>query len=103
MEMSSNETIKQAVMAGMGLSLLSLHTIGLELRSGLLSVLDIEGTPVMRMWNIVRLQAKTLSPAAEAFRYFMIEHGEAHLLAHDAPLLAQLTVVTGAAKRRVAT
>ena len=98
MEMSSNETIKQAVMAGMGLSLLSLHTIGLELRSGLLSVLDIEGTPVMRMWNIVRLQAKTLSPAAEAFRYFMIEHGEAHLLSHDAPLLAHLTVWSGAAK-----
>ena len=100
MEMSSNETIKQAVMAGMGLSLLSLHTVGLELRSGLLNVLDIEGTPVMRMWNIVRLQAKTLSPAAESFRYFMIEHGEAHLLAHDAPLLAHLTAMTGAAKRR---
>mgnify|MGYP000739976114 CR=1 FL=1 len=91
MEMSSNETIKQAVMAGMGLSLLSLHTIGLELKSGLLCVLDIEDTPLMRMWNIVRLQAKTLSPAAEAFRYFMLEHGEEHLLAHDAPLLAHLT------------
>ena len=87
MEMSSNETIKQAVMAGMGLSFLSLHTVGLEVRNGLLRVLDVEGTPVMRMWNIVRLQSKVLSPAAEAFRYFIIEHGEAHLLAHDAPLL----------------
>jgi LysR family transcriptional regulator, low CO2-responsive transcriptional regulator len=87
MEMSSNETIKQAVMAGMGLSFLSLHTMGLEVRSGLLHVLDIEGTPVMRMWNVVHLQAKLLSPAAEAFRYFVIEHGEAHLLAHDTPLL----------------
>ena len=48
MEMSSNETIKQAVMAGMGLSFLSLHTIGLELRSGLIAVLDVEGPPVMR-------------------------------------------------------
>ena len=87
MEMSSNETIKQAVMAGMGLSFLSLHTIGLEVRSGLLHVLDVEGTPVMRMWNVVHLQAKLLSPAAEAFRYFIIERGEAHLLAHDEPLL----------------
>jgi DNA-binding transcriptional LysR family regulator len=87
MEMSSNETIKQAVMAGMGLSFLSLHTIGLELRCGLLHVLDVEGTPVMRMWNVVHLQARLLSPAAEAFRYFIIERGEAHLLAHDAPLL----------------
>ena len=87
MEMSSNETIKQAVMAGMGLSFLSLHTIGLEVRLGLLRVLDVEGTPIMRTWNIVRLQSKVLSPAAEAFRYFIIERGEAHLLAHDAPLL----------------
>ena len=90
MEMSSNETIKQAVMAGMGLSFLSLHTIGLEVRSGLLTVLDVAGTPLMRMWNIVHLQSKVLSPAAEAFRYFIIERGEAHLLAHDAPLLRGL-------------
>ena len=91
MEMSSNETIKQAVMAGMGLSFLSLHTIGLELRTGVLQRLDIEGTPVMRTWNIVRLQSKVLSPAAEAFRYFIIERGEAHLLAHDTPLLKLAT------------
>jgi DNA-binding transcriptional LysR family regulator len=87
MEMSSNETIKQAVIAGMALSFLSLHTIGLEVRSGLLRVLDIDGTPLMRTWNIVHLQSRVLSPAAEAFRYFVIEHGEAFLLAHDAPLL----------------
>ena len=43
MEMSSNETIKQAVMAGLGLSFLSLHTMGLELRSGLLQLLDVAG------------------------------------------------------------
>ena len=46
-----------------------------------------EGTPVMRTWNGVRLQSKLLSPAAEAFRYFMIEHGEVYLLAHEAPPL----------------
>ena len=90
MEMSSNETIKQAVMAGMGLSFMSLHTMGLELRSGLLHILDIEGTPVMRMWNVVHLQSRLLSPAAEAFRYFIIERGEAHLLAHDTPLLQRV-------------
>ena len=87
MEMSSNETIKQAVMAGMGLSLLSLHTLGLELRCGLLQLLDVQGTPLMRSWNIVHLSSRVLSPAAEAFRYFMIERGEAHLVAHDRPLL----------------
>ncbi len=46
MDISSNETVKQAVMAGMGLSFVSLHTIGLEVGNGLSHVLDIEGTPV---------------------------------------------------------
>ncbi len=87
MEMGSNETIKQAVMAGMGVSFLSLHTIGLELGAGLLKVIDVQGTPVMRTWQVVHLQSRILSPAAEAFRYFLIERGEAMLLAHDAPFL----------------
>ena len=79
MEMSSNETIKQAVMAGMGISFLSLHTIGLELEHHLISILDVEGTPVLRAWNVVHTLSKLLSPAAEAFRYFMLEHAEAYL------------------------
>lgn len=76
MEMSSNETIKQAVMAGMGLGFLSLHTIGLELDNRLLSVLDIEGGPVVRAWNVVHTLSKLLSPAAEALRYYILERGE---------------------------
>ena len=91
MEMSSNETIKQAVIAGMGISFLSLHTIGLEVRSGLMHVLAVEGTPVMRSWNVVHLLSKVLSPAAEAFRYFIIEAAEEFLVAHDTPLLKDLT------------
>lgn len=79
MEMSSNETIKQAVMAGMGISFLSLHTIGLELEHKLIAVLDVEGTPIVRAWNVVHTLSKLLSPAAEAFRYFMLEQAETHL------------------------
>jgi DNA-binding transcriptional LysR family regulator len=79
MQMSSNESIKQAVMAGMGVSLLSLHTLGLELDHGLIAVPEVEGLPVMRRWHVVNNVAKTLSPAAEAFRYFMLERGEAFL------------------------
>lgn len=79
MEMASNETIKQAVMAGMGLSFLSLHTLGLELDNGLIAVLDVEGTPVVRAWNVVHMLSKLLSPAAEAFRYFVLERGESYL------------------------
>ena len=87
MEMGSNETIKQAVMAGMGVSFLSLHTLWLELGGGLIKLLDVEGTPVMRTWQVVHLQSKVLSPAAEAFRYFLIEHAESVLHAQDEPLL----------------
>jgi len=79
MEMTSNETIKQAVMAGMGISFLSLHTIGLELKAGLIAVPDIEGLPLAKRWYIVNTLAKTLSPAAEAFRYFMLEEAERYL------------------------
>jgi LysR family transcriptional regulator, low CO2-responsive transcriptional regulator len=92
MEMSSNETIKQAVMAGMGISFLSLRTVGLELRNGLMHIIEVEGTPIMRTWNLVHLLSKLLSPAAEAFRYYLIEEGEKHLRAHDAPLLRQVPV-----------
>ncbi|WP_396269848.1 LysR substrate-binding domain-containing protein [Ideonella sp.] len=87
MEMPSNETIKQAVMAGMGLSFLSLHTLGLELKTRELEIVNVEDTPVMRLWNVVHLQSRVLSPAAEAFRYFILEEGEKYLAAHDAPWL----------------
>lgn len=78
-ELHSNEIIKQAVMAGLGLGFLSLHTIGLELEHKLICMLDVEGAPVVRSWNVVHTQSKMLSPAAEAFRYFMLEEAESHL------------------------
>jgi LysR family transcriptional regulator, low CO2-responsive transcriptional regulator len=84
MEMASNESIKQAVMAGMGISFLSLHSIQLELDNGLIALLDVPGTPVVRAWNVVHTLSKVLSPAAEAFRYFVLEHGEAYLAQHFA-------------------
>ena len=77
--MGSNETIKQAVMAGLGISLLSLHTLSLELRSGEIALLDIDGLPVQRIWNVVHARKRQLSPAAVAFRRFLIEETQAHL------------------------
>jgi DNA-binding transcriptional LysR family regulator len=79
MEMASNETIKQAVIAGMGLSFLSLHTSGLELQTGVLKLLDVDGLPLVRRWQLVHLRGKLLSPPAETFRYYLLEHGEALL------------------------
>ena len=79
MEVDSNELIKQSVMAGMGISFLSLHTLGLELDQGLLKIIPVEGAPVVRRWNCVHTLAKMLSPATEAFRYFVLERGESFL------------------------
>jgi DNA-binding transcriptional LysR family regulator len=79
MEMTSNETIKQAVIANMALAFLSLHTCGLELATGQLAALDIVGLPIVRRWHIVNLRSKPQSPAAEALRYFVLGQGEALL------------------------
>ena len=75
MELASNETIKQGVMAGLGLSYLSLHTVGLELAAGKLVRLDVVGTPVVREWYVIQRKGKVLSPIAELFRAFLIEKG----------------------------
>jgi DNA-binding transcriptional LysR family regulator len=79
MQMSSNEAIKQAVMSGMGIALLSLHTLALELEHGLIATPVVQGLPVMRRWHVAYSSAKVLSPPAEAFRYFVLEEGEAFL------------------------
>ena len=77
MEIKSTETIKQAVIAGMGISFLSAHTIGRELGLGQLSVLDVEGFPVMRKWHIVHHKNKRLPPVAVAFKEFLLLEGAA--------------------------
>ena len=79
MEISSNETIKQAVIAGLGIALLSAHTICAELNDGRLAVLDVEGLPVRRHWLVVRMARRAVSPAAQALWDFIIEEGEARL------------------------
>ncbi|MEP7182112.1 MAG: LysR family transcriptional regulator [Betaproteobacteria bacterium] len=70
--MSSNETIKQAVMAGMGLAFISRHTIGLELSAGRLAELDVVGLPLMRRWYVVQRAGRFVSPAAAAFVDFVV-------------------------------
>jgi LysR family transcriptional regulator, low CO2-responsive transcriptional regulator len=77
MEMPSNETIKQAVMAGMGMSFLSLRTVRHELAAGHLALVDITGMPIVGNWYVTHLKQKKLSPAAKAFKGFLIEQGGA--------------------------
>ncbi len=75
MEMSSNETIKQAVIAGMGIAFISAHTVGLELATGRLVALSVSGLPLRREWHVIHLESKRLSPVAARFRDFVLERG----------------------------
>lgn len=77
MEMPSNETIKQAVMAGMGLSFLSTRTLRHELASGHIALVDVQGMPPHGHWYVTHLRSKKLSPATRAFKEFLIEQGGA--------------------------
>lgn len=71
-EMSSTEAIKQGVEAGLGLALLSVHTLEMELALKRLVVLRVEGFPVLREWYIVHRSGKRLSAVAQAFRDFIL-------------------------------
>ena len=76
MEMPSNETIKQAVMAGMGLAYLSLRTVRHELAGGHIAQLDVVGMPIVGHWYVTHLRPKKLSPAAQSFKRFLIDQAE---------------------------
>jgi DNA-binding transcriptional LysR family regulator len=73
-EMTSNEAIKQAVEAGLGLGIVSLHTIELGLETGRLKILDVQDFPIMRHWYVLQRKGKRLSPAAQAFKDFVLNH-----------------------------
>lgn len=75
MTSSSNETIKQAVMAGMGIAGLSRHTIGLELALGLLKILPVEGWPLMRTWFVAHRRRMPLMPLHNKLRDFFVSEG----------------------------
>lgn len=77
MEICSTETIKQAVIAGMGISFLSAHTISQELRAGTLRLLDVQGFPLLLNWYVVHRRGKRLPPVAQAFKDFLISDGAA--------------------------
>ena len=75
MEIRSTETIKQAVIAGMGVGFLSAHTIARELELEQLAVLDVQEFPLMRKWHVVHHKNKRLPPVAVAFKSFLLEEG----------------------------
>ncbi|MCK5395968.1 MAG: LysR family transcriptional regulator, partial [Gammaproteobacteria bacterium] len=75
-EMTSNEAIKQAVEAGLGLGIVSIHTLELELETKRLQVLDVKGFPIQRHWYVIQRKGKRLSPVAKVFKTFVLEQAK---------------------------
>jgi len=76
MEMNKNEAIKQAVEAGLGVGVVSLHTVQAEIASGQLCVLDVKGFPLKRKWYLVQREGRRPSPAAQAFTEIVLKDAE---------------------------
>ena len=73
MELGSSEALKQGVMAGLGIAVLSLHSVQLERNAGKLTVLDVEGFPLKRRWYAAHLKGRKLSLVARTFLDFILE------------------------------
>lgn len=71
-EFSTNEAIKQAVRAGLGVAVVSAQTIELELQTGCLAVLSVEGFPIVRQWYVVHRTQHRLSASATTFRDMLL-------------------------------
>ena len=76
MEMSSNESIKQAVIAGLGISFVSQHTIASELKNNQLQVLEVMGTPIIRKWHVVTLNPLSIIRPVELLKDFILNQSE---------------------------
>ena len=71
-ELGTNEALKQAVRAGLGLGMVSMQTLELELATGCLVLLPVEGFPIVRQWYVVQRARKRLSAAAQIFRGMLL-------------------------------
>jgi LysR family transcriptional regulator, low CO2-responsive transcriptional regulator len=76
LDLGSNETIKQAVAGGLGISVLSKHTLALEGANSQIAILDVVGFPIERQWYIVHTSGKQLSAIAQAFYEYLMNEGK---------------------------
>ena len=67
MELTSNEAVKQAVIAGLGCSIMPLIGIKNELQNGELKIIPVKGFPIKSVWNLIWLKNKNFSPVANSF------------------------------------
>jgi DNA-binding transcriptional LysR family regulator len=91
MELGSNEAIKHAVVGGLGISVLSLHTLTLEGAGGPVDILDVEGFPIQRTWYLVYPKDRVLSLIAETFLEFAQKMGP-EIDAHMGKLLSDFNI-----------
>ena len=85
MELGSSEAIKQAILAELGISIISKHAVWLELKTGFLVELNLKALPEPKPWYSVHKESRELSPLAETFQDFMQVNGET--IAHSIELL----------------
>jgi DNA-binding transcriptional LysR family regulator len=88
---SGNEMAKHAVMSQLGISLTSMHTLFLELKTGALVRLHVDHTPIERTWYVVYHPDRWLPPAAAAFRDYLLDEGARKVEAETRSLLADLS------------
>jgi DNA-binding transcriptional LysR family regulator len=82
LELATNEAVKQAVMAGLGASLLSNFSMAQELKEGRIALLELPGLPIKADWNLIWLKQKKHSPAVKAFIRWLSENRKKALSTH---------------------
>lgn len=82
MELSNNEAIKQAIIAGLGVSIMSRYTLGLDVPHEQLAVLDVQGFPIDRSWVFVHPSGKQLSLVAQSFMEFTLHEAKSLVFDH---------------------
>ncbi len=78
LELESNEAMKHAVYGRLGIAVVSMHALNLDSEQSPLAILDVEGFPIQKQWNIVYPQGKALSMIAQEFLQFLIENGNSY-------------------------
>jgi len=86
MNMSNNRAIKHAVEEGLGLAIVSVHTLEIELKAKTLKVLNVEGFPIFRNWYVVQREGKRLSPIAKVFNDYIMQEADQLIQGFDIPL-----------------
>ena len=88
MDMSNNRAIKHAAEEGLGLAIVSLHTLELELKAKTLKILNVEGFPIYRYWYVVQREGKRLSPIAMVFNDYIMQEADKLMQSFELPLFS---------------